>query len=848
MKIREFHVHPNLPPELKPLHEIAMNLWYSWNWEAVRLFIRLSPDLWEKSYQNPVLMLGSLSQEELEEAARDDSFVANVKRVHQSLVDYLGAPGWWREAHGGEEGCRIAYFSCEFGIDEGLPIYSGGLGVLSGDTLKSASDLGLPLVGVGLLYQKGYFRQVLSLDGWQQELYPDNDWYNMPVTIERDGEGKSLRIEVDMAGEKVRARIWRVQIGRIPLYLLDTNVEENSPRGREITGTLYGGDREMRIRQEIMLGIGGVRALRALKLAPTVFHMNEGHSAFLALERIRAHMEEHGVSFAEAREQVVASNVFTTHTPVPAGNEQFATELMRKYLSGMAEKIGLPWQEFLGMGQLASGKTPDFGLTVLALRSAAHANGVSRLHAETSRKMWKDLWPGLPESEVPIHSITNGIHTRSWLSHEMGDLFSRYLGPRFLEKPADHSVWERVETIPPVELWRTHEGRRERLVFFVRDRLKTQLTRQGAGASMVQAAEEVLNPEVLTIGFSRRFATYKRAGLLFRQPERLVRLLDSQERPVQIVFAGKAHPQDTPAKEIIKSVIQFASDPRVRHRLVFLEDYDINVGRYLVQGVDVWLNTPRRPQEASGTSGMKAAANGGLNVSILDGWWSEGYAPDTGWAIGSGEVYKNAEEQDQFECEALYNLLENEIVPLFYERDKGGLPRGWIDMMKSSMRKLGATFNTARMVEEYAERFYLPAHRAGVRLAKEGFASAKELSAWRSRVAAEWSRVSIRVDGAKPAGDLLVGSRVAVTVRASLGALSAGDIAVEVYYGMLDTAGEVRNGEIVRARHEGREGKEEIFRAEIPCQVSGRFGFAARILPRNPDIVNPLTPLLLTWE
>ncbi len=848
MKIREFHVHPNLPPELGPLQEIAMNLWYSWNWEAVQLFIRLSPDLWEKSYQNPVLMLGSLSQEELEEAARDDSFVANVKRVHQHLADYLKAPGWFREVHGGEEGCKIAYFSAEFGIDEGLPIYSGGLGVLSGDTLKSASDLGLPLVGVGLLYQKGYFRQVLSLDGWQQELYPDNDWYNMPVTIERDGEGKSLRIEVDMAGEKVRARIWRVQIGRIPLYLLDTNVEENSPRGRQITGTLYGGDREMRIRQEIMLGIGGVRALRALNLAPTVFHMNEGHSAFLALERIRAHMEEHGVSFAEAREQVVASNVFTTHTPVPAGNEQFATELMRKYLSGMAEKIGLPWQEFLGMGQLASGKTPDFGLTVLALRSAAHTNGVSRLHAETSRKMWKDLWPGLPESEVPIHSITNGIHTRSWLSHEMGDLFTRYLGPRFVEKPADHSVWERVETIPPVELWRTHEGRRERLVFFVRDRLKTQLTRQGAGASMVQAAEEVLNPEVLTIGFSRRFATYKRAGLLFRQPERLVRLLDSQERPVQIVFAGKAHPQDTPAKEIIKSVIQFASDPRVRHRLVFLEDYDINVGRYLVQGVDVWLNTPRRPQEASGTSGMKAAANGGLNVSILDGWWSEGYAPDTGWAIGSGEVYKNAEEQDQFECEALYNLLENEIIPLFYERDKGGLPRGWIDMMKSSMRKLGATFNTARMVEEYAERFYLPAHRAGVRLAKEGFASAKELSAWRSRVAAEWSRVSIRVDGAKPAGDLLVGSRVAVTVRASLGALSAGDIAVEVYYGMLDTAGEVRNGEIVRARHEGREGKEEIFRAEIPCQVSGRFGFAARILPRNPDIVNPLTPLLLTWE
>jgi starch phosphorylase len=848
MKIREFHVRTNLPPELKPLQEIAMNLWFSWNWEAVQLFIRLSPDLWEKSYQNPVLMLGSLSQEKLEEAARDESFVANVQRVHQNLVEYLKTPGWFQEVHGGETGFRVAYFSCEFGIDEGLPIYSGGLGVLSGDTLKSASDLGLPLVGVGLLYQKGYFRQILSLDGWQQELYPDNDWYNMPVTIERDGAGKSLRIEVEMAGEKVRARIWRVQIGRVPLYLLDTNVKENSPRAREITGTLYGGDREMRIRQEIMLGIGGVRALKALGISPTVYHMNEGHSAFLALERIRAHRAEHGLSLAEAREQVFASNVFTTHTPVPAGNEQFTTELMRKYFQAMAEEIGMPWQEFLGQGQLVTSKTPDFGLTVLALRSAAHANGVSALHAETSRKMWNDLWAGLPDTEVPIRSITNGIHTRSWLSHEMGDLFARYLGPRFQEKPADRSVWDRVATIPPVELWRTHEIRRERLIFFVRKTLRAQLVRQGAGASAVRAAEEVLNPEALTLGFSRRFATYKRAGLLFRQPERLIRLLASADRPVQIVFAGKAHPQDLPAKEIIKSVIHFASDARIRHRLVFLENYDINVARYLVQGVDVWLNTPRRPQEASGTSGMKAAANGGLNVSILDGWWCEGYAPDTGWAIGSGEVYQDPEEQDQVECDALYNLLENEIVPLFYERDKGGLPRGWIDLMKTSMRKLGAYFNTGRMLQEYTEWSYLPAHRAGTRLAGDGFAAARNLAAWRSRVAAEWSRVSMRVDGAQPAGDFLVGSRVAVAVRANLGVLSADDVAVEIYYGVLDPAGQVRNGEIIRARHEGREGTEDVYRAEIPCRVSGRFGFAARIIPRHADLVNPLTPLLLTWE
>lgn len=848
MKIREFHVRPSLPAAIRPLGEIAMNLWFSWNWEAVQLFIRLNPELWERCNQNPVLMLGSLSQEELEAAARDDSFVANVRRVHDHLVEYLKAPGWFREMHREEKEFLAAYFSCEYGIDEGLPIYSGGLGVLSGDHLKSASDLGLPLVGVGLLYQKGYFRQILNLDGWQRELYPDNDWYNMPVSIERDERGTSRRIEVEIGGETVRARVWRVQIGRTPLYLLDSNVKENSPRGREITGTLYGGDRDMRIRQEILLGIGGVRALRELGLSPTVYHMNEGHSAFLALERIRTHMREQAISFAAAREQVFASNVFTTHTPVPAGNELFSTELVRKYLQPMAEDLGLPWQEFLGLGQLASSRTPDFGMTVLALRMAGFANGVSRLHAETSRRMWRDLWPGLHESEVPIRNITNGIHTRTWLSHEMAEIFHRYLGPRFFEKPADHSVWGRVESIPAAELWKAHETRRERLVFFARRRLKEQLLRQGAGAAALRAAEEVLHPEALTIGFSRRFATYKRAALLLRQPDRLIRMLTDPSRPVQILFAGKAHPQDLPAKELIKSVVHFASDPRLRHRLVFLENYDINVARYMVQGVDAWLNTPRRPQEASGTSGMKAAANGALNMSVLDGWWDEGYALDTGWAIGSGEVYHDAEEQDQVECEALFHLLESEVIPLFYERDKGGIPRDWIAMMKSSMRRLGAYFNTGRMVQEYAERFYLPAHRAGRRLVEDRFAGAKSLAAWRAAVTANWPRVSMRVDGVEKREDVLVGGSVGVTVRAALGDLTAEDVSVEVYFGQFDSAGEIRQGEIVRAHHVGREDGEEIFRAEIPCRISGRYGFAARVVPRHADLVNPFTPLLLTWE
>jgi glycogen phosphorylase len=848
MKVRPVHVLPNIPEPLRPLRDLAMNLWFSWNWEAVALFIRLNAVLWEKSYQNPVLMLGSLPQEELEAAARDESFVANLRDVYESFKRYMGAPKWFRDAHGAEKDVLVAYFSTEFGIDEGLPIYSGGLGVLSGDHLKATSDLGVPLVGVGLLYQKGYFRQILNLDGWQRELYADNDWFNMPVTMERDPGGSPLTIEVEMGTEKVAARIWRVQIGMTPLYLLDSNVEANSHRGREITGVLYGGDRDMRIRQEIMLGIGGVRALRALGLAPTVYHMNEGHSAFLAVERIRALMEERGLAFAEAREHVFASNVFTTHTPVPAGNEVFDPELVRRYLQPMTQRMGLAWDEFLSLGQGPFEDLKSFGLTVLALRMAGAANAVSRLHAETSRKMWKGLWPGLPEPEVPITSITNGAHTYSWVSHEMKDLYVRYMGPRFVEKPADPTVWDRVRAIPANELWRVHESRRERLVFFARKRLKAQLTRQGAGTAAIRAAEEALNADALTIGFSRRFATYKRATLLFRDPERLIRMLTSRERPVQIIFAGKAHPQDQPAKELIKSVVHFANDPRLRYSLVFLEDYDINVGRYLFQGADVWLNTPRRPLEASGTSGMKAAMNGGLNVSILDGWWAEGCSPDVGWAIGAGETYSDPAEQDQVECELLFNLFEQEIIPLFYERDRTGIPQEWVRVMKDSIRKLGALFNTHRMLREYVERAYLPAHRAGRLLAEGDFAAAKALAAWRGRIAAEWPRVSIRVMDERRDGEVRVGGKMEAVIRAELGDLSPEEVAVEVYHGPLGYAGEIRDGKIVRATPAGRDGGAFLFRAAIPFGASGRYGYAARIVPRHGHLVNPFTPLVLTWE
>ena len=848
MRIRHFYVRPNIPEELAPLREIAGNMWFSWNWEAVQLFIRLNPKLWDESYQNPVQMLGAAPQADLIAAAKDEGFVANVERVYRSFQQYMKSSSWFQNAYPEYTEFRTAYFSTEFGIDEGLPIYSGGLGVLSGDHLKSASDLGIPLVGVGLLYQRGYFRQVLSLDGWQRELYPDNDWYNMPVTMENRPDGSPVEIEVNIGGEPVKARVWRVDVGRTPLYLLDSNIKQNSDRSREITSTLYGGDRDMRIRQEILLGIGGVRALKAVGAAPTVFHMNEGHSAFLIFERIRDLMVSQGLSFSEARELVFATNVFTTHTPVPAGNEQFDSELLRKYLEPEALSLGLPWEELLAMGQINPQGKGDFGMTVLALRMAAFSNGVAKLHGQTSRKMWKELWSRLPEAETPIKSITNGIHTRSWISHEMAELFTRYMGPRFLEKPADQSVWERVESIPSAELWRTHEARRERLVFFARRRLQRQLQKRGAGKALQMAAEEVLHPDILTIGFARRFATYKRANLLFSQPERLTSLMTDPKRPVQIIFAGKAHPQDLPAKKIIQSVIRFASDSKVRDRIVFLEDYDINVARYMVQGVDIWLNTPRRPLEASGTSGMKAAANGALNVSVLDGWWDEGYSSDVGWSIGSGEVYDDPEEQDRIECEALFNLLENEIIPMFYERDRNGFPVDWIAMMKASIRKLGASFNTQRMVREYTELCYLQAHRAGLRLSADKCAPARNLAAWRARVTRAWPGVSVRVDEIPRQGDIRVGETVEAAIRVRLGELSPVDVSVEVRHGVYTAGGEIKDGLILTAIHEKREGDEEIYRVEVPCIAGGRYGFAARVLPRHPDLVESLTPLLLTWE
>ncbi len=847
MKIITHTVKPKIPEALAPLEEIAHNLWLSWNFEAIMLFIRLDYDVWLQSAQNPAKMLGMVSQERYEELAQDDSYLAALKEVYAKFQRYRAGETWY-------EGSReetVAYFSMEYGLDVSLPTYSGGLGILSGDHMKTASDMGLPLVGVGLLYRQGYFKQYLNPDGFQQESYPENDWYNMPVHRCLDQSGAPVKIAVEMAGRLVAAQIWEVKVGRSSLYLLDTNIEENGPEERTITAALYGGDKETRIRQELLLGVGGIRALRALGINVAVTHMNEGHSAFLALERIREVMHERTFSFAEAAQAVMATNVFTTHTPVPAGNERFSLDLMEKYFRSWAAELGLAWHDFLALGR----ERPDdhaehFCMTVFALKLSAYANGVSRLHGEVSRTMWKGLWPGLPVAEVPIGSVTNGVHPRTWVSHNMLELLDRYFGPRFYDEPANLEMWERMDRISDEELWRTHERRRERLVVFARDRIKRAARRAGAGEGALLRAEDALSPYALTISFARRFATYKRGNLLLADPDRLIRLLSDRDRPVQIIFAGKAHPHDLPGKELIKELVHFSRRDEVQSRIVFLEDYDMTMARYLTSGSDVWLNTPRRPLEASGTSGMKAGMNGVLNCSVLDGWWAEAYAehgPAIGWAIGSGEMYADEELQDAIESQALYDLLEREIVPRFYQRGRDGLPREWIKTMKASMRVVGKEYSSHRMLKEYSERFYFPALENARRLKEAGYGPARELAAYLEKARRAWPSLAVsdlRVD-ARPVMER--GDVVTASALVELGGLTPDEVAVELYYGPLSSQDAIEKPHRLVMEATERHGSAWEYRVKVSCLETGKQGYALRVLPRHSALVDPFVAGLVRW-
>lgn len=858
--IRTFNVSPSLPPQLEPLRKLAYNLHWDWNFETKDLFRRLDRDLWDSTRHNPVLMLGTINQQRLQEVSEDEGFLAHMERAARQLDDYIQERTWYRKQRSrtGQPAC-YAYFSAEFGLTDCLPIYSGGLGVLAGDHLKSASDLGLPLVGVGLLYQEGYFAQYLNADGWQQERYPINDFYNMPVQLERNADGSELQIAVDYPGRKVYARVWRIQVGTVPLYLLDTNVAPNNAYDHDITDKLYGGDVDLRIDQEIMLGIGGVQMLQALGLQPTVYHMNEGHSAFMALERIRLMMQESGLSYAEAKQVAKSSQIFTTHTPVPAGIDLFPQDKIMHYLGHYAQTFGLSREEFLALGRENPGdfSTP-FSMAILAIKMASFVNGVSKLHGEVSRHMFKGLTPDVPINEVPITAITNGVHARSCVAKPTQELYDRYLGPSWPDAPADHPLWDRIDSIPDEELWRNHERCRSEMVVFVRERLQKSLRDRGGSPLESVQAQEVLDPSVLTIGFARRFATYKRAALFLRNLDRIKKILLNQKRMVQFVIAGKAHPKDIPGKELIRQIVRFIREEGMSHHVVFIPDYDIHVSRLMVAGCDVWLNTPRRPREASGTSGMKASMNGLPNLSVLDGWWDEADYVKTGWSIGHGEDYADPNQQDDVEANALYDLLEQEVVPLFYSRDTEGLPRGWIAKMKNAIRLNCPFFNTTRMVRDYAMRGYFPASDRYRTMIAENYTPAKELVRWQSRLEQNWYQIKILdVDAATPvtqsatnqsSGELQVNQSIAVKARIDLHGLTPSDVQVELYQGSINAAGEIANGIPVVMEDQGQDSQGySIYTADISYASSGLQGLSLRILPKHEYLSSPYQLGLIIW-
>jgi len=690
---------------------LAQNLWWSWQPEVINLFRDLDPIRWRQLDHNPIALLKEFTPERLEVRANELVLHSRINYAYRRLKEYLSETPIWGFKHCGVLGSRpVAYFSLEFGVHESVPIYSGGLGVLSGDHVKSAGDLGVPMVAVGLFYRQGYFKQYLDQNGWQHEEYIDINVENLPLEPALDSSGQPLIVAIDTRTGRILAKVWRMRVGRVNVYLLDSDVEGNSPQDRELTSRLYGGDHRTRIRQELIAGVGGVRALRALGINPGVYHLNEGHSAFAPLEVIRQYMIDNGVGFYDALRIVAQQTVFTTHTPVPAGHDRFDPGLVEEHLGPLREELGLSFDQFIGLGRVEpQNHSEPFCMTVLALKVSRRANAVSALHGQTTRRMWANLWPWRAEEEIPIGHITNGVHIPSWLAWQMQILYDKHFPPDWRNRMGEPEVWQMIHQVDPGELWETHYALKNQLLAFVRRRLSRQLRRIKASEEEIEEARNVLDPDVLTLGFGRRFATYKRPSLIFRDLDRLAALVNDPHRPIQIIFSGKAHPADYEGKLEVQKIANLRHDPRFRGKIVFIEDYDINVCRHMIQGVDVWLNNPRRPEEASGTSGQKALLNGALNLSILDGWWAEAYDGTNGFAIGRGASHSNPAITDARDAEALYEVLEKEVIPLYYDRDADGLPHGWIKRMKNSISSLAWRFSAHRMVANYVLHAYLPA-------------------------------------------------------------------------------------------------------------------------------------------
>ena len=846
MELQLYNVSPRIPEELAFLETLANNIWWCWHQNAIELFVRIDPAAWRKQKGTAKAFLRNVPQSRMEELAHDAGYLRQLAAVKSEYE---------RDVETRLDVCKrqVAYFSLEFGIHESIRIFSGGLGVLAGDHLKAASDLKLPLVAVGLLYRQGYFRQVLDRTGWQIEHYPISEIQDLPVVRACDANGDELTIQMKLAERDIHVAVWILWVGNVPLVLLDTELPQNPPDLREVTWRLYGGDKRMRLHQELLLGIGGVKALLAMGCDPAVCHMNEGHAGFLSLARISHLVNDLGYDPDTALEVVWRSNIFTTHTPVPAGNEVFDINLLRPYLSVFAAEAHLDLERVIrwGIPILDRGRTSEMSMTVFGLRLAAnYSNGVSKLHGEVARGMWKHLWPGRSCGEIPITSITNGVHVASWISRRMGQLFERYLSPKWIQNPNADRLRAELERMPDEELWMTHELCRQSLIRHARKWAQNNVRYLRDDGSNANGGKPVLQADALTIGFARRFATYKRGTLLLRDSQRLLALLRDTNRPVQFIFAGKAHPADNEGKQLIKDLIQFAQENGVQDKMIFAENYDIGMARKLVQGVDVWLNNPRRPQEASGTSGMKAAINGVINCSILDGWWAEAYDGNNGWAINDSSYYTVDEDRDNYESHQLFNLLEREIIPSFYDRGANDIPLRWVKRMKESIITGLSMFSSNRMVSEYNSMFYLPAAEAYQKLTSDNAAFAKKLVVQKRALVANFDagKLSISTPSISTSlADVHVGDTIEMDVDVQLGDLKPADVEVDAYGGTVDAHNDIVDSFSTKMTMVKDNGNGNYhYKCTVVCNYAGRFGLTARIKAAGTDWDNSV-PGFVCW-
>ena len=843
-------VNPQLPKRIEKLLDIANNLWWSWNTNFLKLFKEIDIDIWERVGKNPVKFLKKVSQEKLEQAAENSEFLKQYDKFVKDFEDYMKSKNtWFNKKYPNKSNDLIAYFSAEYGLDEILPIYSGGLGILSGDHLKSASDLGVPLIAVGLLYKNGYFWQTINGHGVQETEYKELEVENLPILPVKDVEGKDLIISVDMPKKKLYIKVWQIKVGRVTLYLMDSDIDANIAEYREITKTLYGGNQETRIQQEIVLGMAGVELLRRLGVKPTVYHMNEGHSSFLILKLIENTIKDKKVSFNIAKDIVSSKTVFTTHTPVPAGNDIFPIELMDTYFKDYWDKLGISKQDFFKMGMKPNAsQNSGFDMGVLALKIAGKKNGVSKLHGAVSRELFGDIWPNIAANEAPITYVTNGIHTCSWIPQNIKNLYNEYLVPYWQDNIFNDEVWERIENIPDEKLWKVHMERKRKLIDLVKKSTTQRLHRCGYSYQEIDKITSKLSENVLTIGFARRFATYKRATLIFKDLERITQIFSNENRPIQIIFAGKAHPADKEGQDLIKYIHEISMKPQFKGKIFLLENYNIAMSRYLISGVDVWLNTPRRPMEASGTSGQKASVNGVINFSVLDGWWAEGYNSKNGWYIGINDEYENNEVQDKADGDDIYTTLENKILPTYYDRNKENIPEKWVKIMKNSIISTGGRFSTSRMLVDYVEKLYMPlCDLYNTYYSK--LESVAEFNSWKEDLYRNWEDIKISQENNLDNITIDAGNYIDVKCKVTLPNISINNIQAQVYYGKIEDNGVVDDIQVIpmELQDGDKENKVYKFTAKIKLVNGGEYGYTFRVMPKHEMILDPENLNLVKW-